>query len=249
MTKILLAFSGGLDSTYMLLNALRTTNHDIGVITFTFEDTIAHDHEVASYWYNFTIQARAAMSSSIPKILDFLQKNNRSIIDHHIVNVKDIRSRETSWSYYIRNAASTINDHNYDEFHIGQTREHFHHKNPYYLETSEKLMHEKTGKKIIYPLLQLNKARPEEIYELPNVLLDMIQSCGATNYHPDSESYSQCGGCSKCVKTKKCRSMKDDGIPVEVAIKYFDDYQGLRQDHKSKIYKEKGLWQGKFYFD
>jgi 7-cyano-7-deazaguanine synthase in queuosine biosynthesis len=208
MTKTILNFNGGLDSTYVLWKLLAETQDDVTALTYRFPEKNAtlevamHDDDV--------IQEKKI--EEVKSVVNWLKTNIRdfthTIIDYDdtylddVTDFGDTHFPKTIEVYVVKYGVQ--NDYDKIVSSFEKENDGFSYMRYHDIETpkrpaasSAKGVFKKIATKgeISFPLLDMKYHQAYALRELPTTLLNLTKSCDANNGLP-------CGICFKCSKRK-----------------------------------------------
>jgi hypothetical protein len=246
--RTLVAFSGGLDSTYVLWKLLTTTTDEITAVHLDIrylENEYGVGHPpVAPYAENST-----------NAVVRWLKANTRSFA-FETVNCYEFGADETVEVWLVRNyIASKLNSGEADQvvFGLGQI--------PYATRViqgrSSDLMKLPTSAHATYRafkdvvsrgkcVMYYDKngiGRGEAMAELPSALFSLTLSCTKPNFISDG-STTNCGKCSKCIDNQFVRSKLDSGMSAAQTTveRNADSKNGTTGNYRLKFLTTGGIW-------
>lgn len=219
--KILLGFTGGVDSTYLLHKLLTETTDEI---TALFMDCRSYETPL-----DFTKIQHAEILVS-QRVIDWFKGNARPF-EYRIVVPAEVKTGEWMTPTLMRTVAKIMPE-GFDAFYTGRTientREHLGAKTAGWY---QELFAEGGVGKMHHPLQEWNKSRPHAYAELPTNLITLMASC---NYLKIIDgSVVECGKCTKCTMAKEIKARLAAGENVETIV---DD-----QNRKRGVGKYSGL--------
>ncbi len=234
--QILLGFSAGYDSTYLLYNYLKNTNDTIRCFRLDLS-AVEYDHPQAKRgYYRDLMEAESVAAVSV---ISWMRRNVRNF-GYEVINVDKIEEGEWMTPTVIRHAAVLCNDRGYDKFVIGRSAENDSPQqgkltHPWYRKLWSELC--VTHAKLEWPLLDQRKGRAHAIKELPKQVQTLLISCHdakLVNGKPTA-----CGICNKCIITAESKTMVDKGIDPYIVLDYHLKKKGAGKHSKSMVIDER----------
>jgi hypothetical protein len=219
--KVLLGFTGGVDSTYLLYKVLTETTDDV---TAFFLDCRSSQTDL-----DFPLVQHAELIVA-QRVIDWLKNNTRSF-NYRIIVPSEVRAGEWLTPTLMRNVAKIMPE-GFDVFYTGRTientREHLGAKTAGWY---QELFSEGGVGEMRHPLQEWNKSRPHAYAELPADLISLMVSCNDLKIIDGS--VVECGKCTKCTMAKEIKARLAAGENVETIV---DD-----QNRKRGVGKYSGL--------
>ena len=257
--RTLVAFSGGLDSTYVLWKLLTTTNDEITAVFFDF--SYLTDSSCSS--------ASGASASSLSEynklvarnIVSYLKQTTRNF-DFIIENCYSLNEDEDSTIYCARWAANKIQESIYDRYATGheatvESREEYYrvHNMP----ARNRLSVGQAAKnafsqitdstKIWYPLSrdEWRKRTSEQLAELPSDLVQLSISCNNISSVDSVGNPVPCGQCNKCVRNNMLNQRLNLGETADQAWNYYTSSEAFANliEQRKRVFshfEEKPNW-------
>jgi hypothetical protein len=216
--KTIIAFSGGLDSTYGLWKVLSQTTDDV---TAVFINTENMDPSLRTH-YDLRGWGVAKVAEVIP-IISWLQQNIRSFtfVDQQFTTdyvVRGFGNINNFQTYVARYALPQINSGSYDRLVIPSEKENDGFSNggtievrrPGSIAAQEIFVSQATRGSIEFPLIDSNYTQANALLELPSELLSLTDICNVND-----QSY-------KCQKRRWFQEQLDQGnTPAQVWDNYY----------------------------
>jgi hypothetical protein len=239
--KTLVAFSGGLDSTYVLWKLLTTTDDDI-TACFIDERYLADSFGVSTpnnspYSYNSVL----SLVSELKKIRTFEFKT---------INVYTFLPDETKEIWFLRHFVEKVNDETYDRiaFGIGDVGAKFQESNSeldkiprVYVALQREFAKIATRGTLYFHYIETNETRVHVFIHLPQNIKELTFSCGNPLIQLDG-SISNCGKCKKCQQANLIQSCLNSGKTIEETI---SEYAAARyvSNQRKKFLNIGGIWE------
>ena len=204
--KILLGFTGGVDSTYLLYKLLTETTDEITALYVDFTDTDI-DYVIRKQ------HLAEMMASNI--VIDWLKDNTRNF-EYRILKQNDKYSGY--WvSPILMKIASSIMSEGFDVFYTARTIESSRQsKGADTIGWFKEMFAEGGVGEWRCPLMEWNKSRPHAYAELPPALMSIVTSCLDLEYI--DQKVVQCGKCWKCLASIKITNELAEGRDVEKIV-------------------------------
>jgi len=206
MKKILLGFTGGVDSTYLLHKMLTETTDEI---TALFMDCRSCETKL-----DFTQIQHAEILVS-QRVIDWFKTNARPF-EYRIVVPAEAKVGEWMTPTLMRTVA-TIMPEGFDAFYTGRTientREHLGAKTAGWY---QELFAEGGVGEMRHPLQEWNKSRPHAYAELPADLIALMVSCNDLKIIDGA--IVDCGKCTKCTMVAEIKMRLAAGENVETIV-------------------------------
>ena len=213
MTKTIMPFSGGLDSTYVLYKLLLDTTDEVTVLYISFKNVNNVKH------IQMDVEPTTQTDNKKQRVLDiitWLKTNVRdfTVIEHEYdaTLLADIEWKNAQ-TYMTKFALPKINNGEYDKIVSAMEKENDGFNNPMFesIPGSTRSLHlfqaQATRGTTSFPLIDNNYHQGYAITELPSDLYALTRSC-------DNAPFDQppCGYCFKCSKHKFFQNLIDKGF-------------------------------------
>lgn len=228
MTNVLLAFTGGIDSTYLLSKLLTSTTGAVSAVYFQGNGTEQYGE-------------LPAVRSIAAYLMSRVRPFNLTVADQPC-------SDFTGWvtPKVIEAGASMMSG--YDEFYTGRGIDNGRVSNDSTLDNNSKVayyqkifMAKAPDKVLRFPLTEWGKSRAHAVNEMPRELFDLTFSCIRPQLR-NNVLQGKCGVCAKCLMNADCVAMLAQGkSPDEIC-----DYM-LRMRGTGK-YADQGPADGRYQF-
>jgi 7-cyano-7-deazaguanine synthase in queuosine biosynthesis len=258
--KTLLAFSGGLDSTYVLWKLLNTTDDEITTLTIDFRlSPIAKDVDVELCGYQEFASRR---------IVSWLKENVREF-KHIEKHAFDMLSDEEESVYFIRRAVPWLNDGHYDRICVGLQYDEMGldilAKNPgsrrgtVRTRVMNNVFSAAHRGELWVPLDTWREAKPHAVAKLPRELFDLVVTCKQPTIG-DNNNIKNCGKCFRCLYVEKIQVMLSQGMSPDEILQWCIDerlktgvWRGIRQvisgdvepiteNYYERKFKDEDIW-------
>jgi hypothetical protein len=195
--KTLIAFSGGIDSTYVLWKQLTTTEDDITAFYICNEFVPRTEN---TFYFN-TSRTTSLHKNYVENIVNWLKQNTRNFNFKIIyTNLVDVERTKKISIYLAEYAVTNINNNIYDKYIDGNSKDadgwYFKQTPTYtfydYFKTNA------TRGSYEFPCLNDTYNTAVAMVELPQALFDLTVSCDSFK-NDDSNNQVPCGHCYKCV--------------------------------------------------
>lgn len=225
--KTILAFSGGLDSVYLLWKELTSTDNEVTAVYFANEDIPTQTGE----YHTTDIESQEDSKARwyhIQNIAEVMKGETRDFALIKIAYDKSLLS-ETDWAINhgarlrVQQLVPKINDGTYDRYTAGFERE-----NDGWAFISKVYLGNDTGSsqawkvfkdnatrgELDFPLMRNKYTQAVAYKELPQALLDVFRSCNETIR---TTRFTSCNKCYKCFMKKYTKRLLAEGkTPDEI---------------------------------
>lgn len=224
--KTLMAFSGGLDSTYLAFKILSATDNELHLFWMDLANVM---HEVKGETVSFYGEQIEAERIAIPRILEWFEKNLRPVT---FEVVTDIRNRKPPKEYpegngrgwrvlpMLRKAAEIVNQDGFDRFVYAKSPENIRSEGHQERDVYRQQWWTGHVDKATFetPLIEWWHGRPHAIQALPQDLRALTIGCNRASVR-NGEPVS-CGTCDKCALTKETEKLLTAGGDADVVLDY-----------------------------
>lgn len=199
--RILLAYSGGMDSTYLLWKLLRDGHEVVDTVTFLtegYDASLLRDDIDRDYYYDIKMNARN-YAEVVPALLYWFADHGMPIKRHYIINSDQPKPWEAPTSNWIRSLGPQLME-SYDVFMTGRTLDKFGFDETKRLEQVKEACLMWNDTPCEFPLIDQRLTRVHGLAELPKDLIDLTLSCEwpVRRIHPLEGRLRNCGVCYKC---------------------------------------------------
>lgn len=220
----LIAFTGGLDSTYLLWRLLTQTEDRVHAFWVDFRGLEFH---AEAAWYLALLDAESVVA---PRVIQWLSDNVRPCTFEAVASARYRREPDDypkGDGHFWRNipildeAIAIVSRDGFNRFVRGKVPESIRSADDE-LRTDWYRRHwadkAPSGTTFEYPLIDAWHGRPQAIANLPAELLSIALSCD--NPGADAGNFAECGQCVKCRMTVELRRWLDNGAAPDVLLDY-----------------------------